>query len=68
MGEKADLPLSVEYPDSVDSADSDVADSIEPDVPERADPGLEKRRGPYPLCPSSQHDDPDSGLPFVPGA
>lgn len=48
MGENADLwlSLSVEYPDSVESADSEVADSTELDVPERADPGLEKRRGP----------------------
>lgn len=44
LGENADL--SVEYPDSVERADSEVADSMELDVPERADPGLEKRRGP----------------------
>lgn len=40
------LSRSVEYPDSVESADSEVADRMELDVAESADPGLEKRRGP----------------------
>lgn len=63
LGESSER--SVEYPDSVDRADSEVADRMELDIPDRPDPGLEKRRGPKPLQPSSSHDEPDSGLCLV---
>lgn len=55
----------LEYPDWVESADSDVADITELENPDRPEAGLEKRPGAWPLHLSSNQEPVDSGLALL---
>lgn len=55
----------LEYPDWVESADSDVADITELENPDKPEAGLENRPGAWPLHLSSDQDQVDSGLALL---
>lgn len=55
----------LEYPDCVESADSDVADITELEKPDKPEAGLEKRPGAWPLHLSSTQEQVDSGLTLL---
>lgn len=55
----------LEYPDWVESADSDVADITELEKPDRPEAGLEKRPGAWPLHLSSSQEQVESGLALL---
>lgn len=55
----------LEYPDCVESADSDVADITELEKPDKPEAGLEKRPGAWPLHLSSAQEQVDSGLTLL---
>lgn len=55
----------LEYPDCVESADSDVADITELEKLDKAEAGLEKRPGAWPLHLSSDQEQVDSGLALL---
>lgn len=55
----------LEYPDWVESADSDVADITELEKPDRPEAGLENRPGSWPLHLSSSQEQVDSELALL---